>query len=381
MSLFFSKAKRHHIVIDVGSNLLKAAIFDAPTSGTSPLNVKKITVKLGQSHQGRRVVDALHELLFSLLKEKGSVPEKVVIGIGINMADVVMQDCAIDVANIRESLTPTHIKRSFHKLFDEHCESQHAFFGYPISLQANGYPIDISALSGQDPSFIKEITLRTMLLYLPDDIAPRLMELKKMFGGMTIIFLAQQASYAEILIETQKIKDAILIDVGAAITTLIFIRNGVLMHLTSFLIGADRFTHRIIKKNSRKFLEAKDLTRQYTQGIVSKDEQTALSHVFSQEAEEWKKAFMQSLEAFYPIGPLPQDFYLFGGGSYMPEVRSALWSPDLTKSFSYHDSLSIHIVQASSIFNGDSLEGVLRGPEDVGLATLMYYSLYHTSFF
>lgn len=352
-----------------------------PVSGISPLNVKKITIKLSQSRQGIRIVNALHELLFVLLKEKGSVPEKVVIGINAHMANVVIQDCIIDATNIRKSFTLAHIRRSFQETFNEYCKSNQAFFGYPIRLHVNGYPMDMYTLSQQDPSLIKEITLRTMLLRFPDDIGPPLDELKKMFGGLSIEFLPQQANYAEILAQTQKIKDGILIDVGGRTSTLMFIYEGALVQLCSFPIGAEHFTHRITQKNKKKIIEAEDLTRQYAKGIISKDEQTALSHLFSEEAKEWKKAFLEHLEVFYPIGPLPQDFYLFGGGSYMPEVRSALWSPDLTKTFSRHHSLSVHIVQASSIFNGDSLGGVLTGPEDVGLATLMYYSLYHTNFF
>ena len=381
MGFFSSKSKRHHVAIDVGSHSIQTVIFESPKSDSLPVITQRIATKLSPADKGLRTVKALHEVLFSLLKEKQQVPEKIVIGIGMGVVDVSLQEWVINDVRSRESLTPAHIQHYFQKLFDEHRDENHAFLGYPVVLEANGYPVDIHALSKWDPSLIKELTLRTILLRFPDEIGSAFGELKKMFGGITIELVPKQGVYAESLTAALNIKNAMLIDVGGSLTTLMSIHDGLLNHIASFPIGAERFSHRIMKTRTGKFVEAQDITRQYTQGIMSKDEQSQLSHVMSEEVEVWKRSLISALEEFYPLMPLPENFYLFGGGSYIPEVRSALWSHDLIKDFSSFQSLRVHIVQGNSIFNGDSLHGSLKGPEDAGIASLVYYSLYHKPMF
>ena len=287
----------------------------------------------------------------------------------------------MDSLRLRESLTSARIQQYFQQLFSEHLDTDHAFLGYPVSVDMNGYPVDMRSLKSYNASTIKEIMLRIVMLKFSDTAGSALNDLKSALRGISVEFVPLQAIIAEALIATCDINDGLLIDVGGSGTTVMFINRKTLRQIISFPLGADRFSHRIIKTQGGKFVEAQDLTRQYAQGLISKEEQAKLSHIFSEEAAAWKNAFLKSLESLYAIAPLPHDLYLYGGGSYIPEVRSALWASDVLKNFSSFESLDVHIVQAPQIFNNDPLEGFIRGPEDVGLASLMYYSLYHVPLF
>ena len=381
MVFFFRQQRRSHIAIDLGSHAIKAAIFEKPRIGIVPENIQKLVKKLNVTSRESQSCEGLCDLLPILLKEQKYTPEKITIGIGPNNAHMALQEWTVDSVHVREMLTPSHIQKYFQDLFNKHREGTHAFLGYPIAVEINGYPVNIHSLASYDPASVREVTLRTIMLEFEDRAGSIFGELKQMFSGIEIELIPMQAAMAEVLGITCNIKDGILIDVGGSSTAVIFMRNAHLAQLSSFPIGSDRFSHRIIKVTGGKFVEAEDLKRQYSHGLISKDEQMELSHVFSEEAGEWKKGFMNALETYYPIAPLPQDFYLYGGGSYLPEVRSALWSRDILKKFSAFESPRVHIIQASQIFDSDSLAGHIRGPEDVGLASLMYYSLYHKPLF
>ena len=381
MSFFLRQKKKSHIIIDLGSHSIKAAIFEKPSTGVVPNNMRKVVKRLNAADQGDRLSDSLHEMLAVLLKEQANTPEKIIIGVGPNIATTSLQEWKIDSLHLRESLTQAHFQKYFQDLFNTHRTGTRAMLGYPVAIEINGYPATISLLAGHNPSLIKEITLRTIMLEFMDKAGSAFGELKKMFSGVEIEFIPLQGPVAEVLSSVCGIENAILVDVGASSTALMMIRDGRLLQLSSFLIGSDRFSHHIVKTAGGTFAEAEDVTRQYSQGLVSKNEQAEFSHIFSEEAGEWKKECIKALESCYPVAPLPQDFYLFRGGSYLPEIRSSLWSRDILKNFSAFESPRVHIVQASQIFNNDSLNGLIAGPEDVGLASLMHYSLSHKPIF
>ncbi len=278
-------------------------------------------------------------------------------------------------------MTRASPQKYFQELFNEHREATHAFLGYPLAIEINGYPIDVKTFTMRDAARISEITLRTLMLKFSDEAGALFAELKQSLGGIEVEFVPLHAVEAETLGKTCDIREGILIDAGAKMTTLMFIHQGQLMQISSFPIGTERFSHRIIKLKGGKFAEADDLSRQYAQGLIGRDEQIAISHIFSEEAVEWKKGFINALEALYPIAPMPETLYLFGGGAYLPEIRSVLWSRDILKHSSPFESPRVSIINAPQIFNNDPLEHVIQGPEDVSLASLIYYSFSHMPLF
>lgn len=377
---FFSKHANHrYIVISPESHFIKTAIFEKSTMSAVPVNIQKTVTGLNWTTRGSYAFEGLHELLASLLK--GRIPQKVVVGIGSNMAEISLQEWKLDSLHLREPLTAARIQQYFQQLFNDHRDGNRALLGYPVSLDINGYPTDIRSLATHDASTVKEITLRTIILRFSDEAGHALGNLRKAFGGVPIEFIPLQAAVAETLVAACNIHDGLLIDVGQSSTEMIFIHDKIFRRVVSFPLGADRFSHRIIKTRGGRFVEAQDLARQYSQGLMSKEEQARLSHIFLEETGVWKNAFIQALESFYAIAPLPRDLYLYGSGSYIPEVRSAIWTLDVLKSFSSFESLNAHIIHAPQIFNNDPLQGLIKGPEDVDLASLMYYSLSHVPLF
>ncbi len=379
MFLFSRHANQRYIVINPGSHVIETAIFEKSATSPAPVNIQKTVARFHQTSRDGYTFEGLHELLAFLLK--GRAPQKVVIGIGSNIAETSLQEWKLDSLHLRESLTAARIQQYFQQLFNEHHDGNHALLAYPLSLDINGYPADIHSLATHDASTIKEITLRTVMLRFSDEAGFAFGNLRKAFGGISIEFVPLQAATAEALATACNIHDGLLIDVGQSSTEMIFIHDNILRHIVSFPLGADRFSHRIIKTRGGKFIEAQDLARQYSQGLMSKEEQARLSHIFLEETVVWKNAFLHALESFYSIAPLPRDLYLYGSGSYIPEVRSAIWTSDVLKSFSSFESVHGHIIQAPQIFNSDPLQGLIKGPEDVDLASLMYYSLYHVPLF
>ncbi len=381
MAFFFRRRTHTYIVLDVGSHSIKTAIFEKSDTEMSPRNVKKIVTRLGGASRGEGAAKSLEEVLASLLKQTGAKPEKVIVGIGSNMADMSLEQWTLDPLHFREALAPAHIQKYFEEMFAKRREGTRAFLSYPFAIDANGYPADASMLARQPLSSLKEITLHAMTLAFSDEAGYALANLKNIFEGIAINYVPLQAACAQTMVDACGIRDALLIDVGGSSTMVTFVQGGRMRQLAGFAIGADRFNHRIIKMRGGKFVEAEDIIRQYAHGLMSKREQEDISHLFSEETTIWRKAFAEGLESCYAIAPLAKDFYLYGGGSYLPEIRAGVWAKDILKNASPFDSPDVHMMRGSQIFNNDSLGGLIDGPEDVGLASLIHYSLWHKPLF
>ena len=123
------------------------------------------------------------------------------------------------------------------------------------------------------------------------------------------------------------------------------------------------------------FDEAEDLKRQYADGHISEERKKMIRSFIGQETDFWKKKFLESLDAFYRLGPLPPDVLLFGGGSNMEDIAAYLREGGWLQDFSYAKSASVRMLHGSDLFEGSSLKGFLHGPDEFALGSLIHYAL------
>ena len=381
MEFFSRNHARPNIAISVGTRTISALIFELQENKDAPRGIKKVVMRLHAPYTSARTVKALHELIFSLLKEIERIPEKIIIGVGPEIAESKWERWEVESLHSKEPLTKSHLQKYLHDFFDTYRDKNRAVLCYPISLEANGYPVDADTLARQDASLIKELAIHAITVTFPDDIGALFGELQKMFGGITIELVPHVVAIAETFAKTLAIHDAFLADIGDTLTTLIFIQQGRLAQFVSFPLGADAITRRLMKIKGISFIQADDLKRQYIQDIVPPDERQKISQAIIQEIEEWKRQCVNGFEYFYNIGPIPQNFFLFGEGASLPEIRTSLALNELAKKFSYVESFTVQILQGSAIYKGDSLHGMIQGPEDVRIASLAHYALHHKPLF
>ena len=182
MSFFSRHTTQKYITINLRSHSIKTAIFEKPKTGAAPVNIRKTVTKFVQASKDSHAFAGLHELLTSLTKDE--VPKKIVIGIGSPIAETSLQEWKMDSLHLREPLTGTHLQQYFQQLFSQHRDGNHAFLGYPLSFDINGYRTDIHSLTFHDVSTIKEITLRTVMLKFLEEAGYAFGDLRKAFSGI-----------------------------------------------------------------------------------------------------------------------------------------------------------------------------------------------------
>lgn len=369
-----------YAVIDAGSHSIKTVVFEMPraslATGAVPKIIKKTVVKLPASFESSLLVVKLREILFAMVRDLERVPEKITIGIGPSLGSLNYVKWAIRPTGGERIISQKELNRYFQNLFEQKRDPSLALLAYPLEIFANGYSVsDKEKFPALERALIKEIVFQTLAITFLPEAGAALADAKRSLGGLPIEFVPVIAAEKRAMVRLLKISDALLVDVGGEDTVVALLKERQLVQISSFPLGVRHFLRGIAKITSISTEEAEDVKRQYVQGLTTETSRNALRNFLTKESDLWKQMFLQELDIFYPQGPLPKDVLLYGDGAYLPEIAGILRSPDWITNFSYVESPEVRVSSGESIFGGDTLGGFVQGPEDLGLASLMVYSI------
>jgi hypothetical protein len=394
MALFGSLGKEKKNLftgVDIGSDSIKAIVFDAGSGGYSPGGAgkeeggggdvsvpapkfsKKHIIKIIHSRDQNIVIAKFRELIFSIVKELGRMPERNVVAFGPNFAEHTIVSWSIRPSG-SGGISRRELGAYFGQLLEERRDRNRYVIAYPLSLLANGYPANAEMLSRETPA---EFTFEVLLLYLSRETGQMLSDFAQIFRGLEIQFVPMAAVYAQGIRRIFKKESFFLVDVGGYETTLTFLHDGVIRQIRSFPLGSSHYVKGIMELTDASPEEAEDIKKQYTEGIVGERTKSRLRDFFTKGSELWKKMFLKELEWFYPLGPIPPDIFLCGGGVHLPEITGILRGRDWLKDTSWVTAPEVRILSGESYFHGNTLKGVLQGPEDAGIASFIVYILSH----
>jgi hypothetical protein len=408
---FFSKKKPTlRAVVDVGSHSIKSLIFEVSSDGRrnirilrkifSKLSLRRRTADIFNTKDARSdvsslVVTRLREIMFAMVREFERVPERIVIGIGPNLAEHSLMDWSIRPLHHKKIGTREDLGRYFKSLMDLHRDEISRSLIYPLNVLVNGYSLfrpeylkkieEDKSLAAPSASssrkmletfpILGEITFRVFNLSFQAEVGERLREMRESLGGMPIEFVPLSAVHRMSLLPAFKLENALAVDIGGEHTTLSFYQKGEIAEISGFPLGAHHFIQGIAKLFNLSFEEAEDEKRRYAQGLLAEGRKEKLREFILQESRLWEEKFREAVDAMYHVGPLPPDVLLFGGGARLQEIVSILREPEWFAANSYAPAPRVKVVDASSLFQGNSFGGSLQGPEEVGLASLMHYTL------
>ncbi len=389
MSIFSLTARKKpklFAVVDIGSHLIRALIFEERVRDSAPRVIKKMVIKLPASYDKERIFNRLRELMFAMVKELERIPEKITVALGPHLVEHSFRVWTVTNLDIYKKITRQELNSYFRNLFEENKGKEFSALAYPLGLLINGYPVNIKDIESRAKSLIVlpariNIGFKVLFLVFTREVGKILSDMKASLGGMPIEFIPLVAATQEALTKTLGIKDGFLVDVGGEETTLIYLKDGEICETVKFSLGARHFLRGITRIAAISFEEAEDVKRQYVQGMLSESKKQELNDFFRKEAELWQKMFLEALDSFYHIGPIPPKILLFGGGAYLPEIAGILRDPSWFKNFSSFDAAELKILEAENLFEGNTCNGFIKGPADVGLASLIAYSTKHEPVF
>lgn len=367
--------------IDIGVHAIKSVIFE-PGDGEAPPRVaKNFFVKLLPSIDPPRVIVKFREEIFNILRFLGRMPERIVVGVGERMGgEFSMGHWRVQSVKHERALSESTLASYFNGLLAERREPGKTIIAHPVSLVVNGYTADPRSVRQLKPEKIDELEFRTLAVVFPEAVGAALLETRAMFGGIPIEFLPQPLLYRE-AIEHVNSGDAFFIEIGGARTLMLLCLEGEIREIAAFPKGAHELIRAMTERLGIKWEEAEEWAKQYAGGLTNTRTTELIRGAIQRHIEEWKTQFLEALDTFYTAGPIPKTVYLFGEGAFFPEFGTFLRTKEWIEHASYVTAPQVQLLEGRMFFQGSSLGGFLKGPDDVGLALLVRYSLHRHNMF
>jgi len=159
--------------------------------------------------------------------------------------------------------------------------------------------------------------------------------------------------------------NGIFMDVGAGTTDIAVVRNGVLEGTKMFTIGGRTFTKRLATTLNISYQEAEDIKIAYSMGKLEKNSEKIVRDALNTDSEVWITGVIFSLAEFYNVDVLPSKIFLCGGGAHLPQIKRILDHPEWSSQLAFAKQPSISLLNPKHILRVKDETGLLNNPEDV----------------
>lgn len=241
-----------------------------------------------------------------------------------------------------------------------------------LEIKIDGYAV--SAIQGYDG---KNLDFRILAIFLPKYYLENIKKIIQglISGGLEILNLAEVLPY----FFRNKVADGIFLDVGGNLTQIFLVNNGELNKVDEFEIGGETFSQTLSQSLGLEISEARALKENYSKGELSEEGvRKRVREIFSQSLEDWFKNLKLKLKiqmSFREGGViagtatgslLSSTFFLFGGGSQLPEIQEILEEGDW-EGFSFFTPPKVKFIYPKDFRNIEDITKKLNSPQDVPL--------------
>ena len=232
-----------------------------------------------------------------------------------------------------------------------------------LEIKIDGYVVP--AIQGYDG---KNLDFRILAIFLPKYYLENIKKIIQTFapGGLEILNLAEVLPY----FFRNRVADGIFLDVGGNLTQIFLVNNGKLNKVDEFQIGGETFSQTLSQSLGLEISEARALKENYSKGELSEEGvRKRVREIFSQSLEEWFKNLKLKLKTH---SLLPSTFFLFGGGSQLPEIQEILEEGDW-EGFSFFTPPKVKFIYPKDFRNIEDITKKLNSPQDVPLLLIANY--------
>ncbi len=157
----------------------------------------------------------------------------------------------------------------------------------------------------------------------------------------------------------------LLVDLGGATTELIWSKSERPLLVESMPTGGESLTRALARKWSLSRERATRLKRAYSSGLLDDDAASQVQAVLWPVVQQWLKEAEEVLARMNQEDLLPQDLYLAGGGSDLPEMESAVRSLAWSRRLQFARYPQVHRLHPTDVPGVVNRSGHGKGPGDV----------------
>ncbi|MBI2450529.1 MAG: hypothetical protein HYV47_03265 [Candidatus Nealsonbacteria bacterium] len=129
------------------------------------------------------------------------------------------------------------------------------------------------------------------------------------------------------------IGEGVFLDIGGKITQIYLVRNAKIEMIDDFEGGGMDFTRAISQTLGMSGRGARDFKERYSRGELTQLAEKKTKEILAIPAKEWSLKLKSKLQSMR--GLIPSNFFIFGGGSQLPEIKELIVSDKAKVKFIY----------------------------------------------
>lgn len=190
-----------------------------------------------------------------------------------------------------------------------------------IEIKIDGY--EVPTLQGHNG---ENLVFRILIIFTLKDYFKKVERIAKAFNykNFEIIHLAEALSRTKLATS----ENSIFLDIGGEITQIFLIKDGKLEKIKEFEAGGKNFSLSLSQTLGLREKEGKELKERYSKKLLSIETKNRISEILANPQKEWYENLKARIEEINLKGLLPSTFFLFGGGSLLPEIQEILEEKD-----------------------------------------------------
>lgn len=364
-------------VIDIGAHFLRfVAVEKFDHAAIAFVKRQYVLPWRSESHEiaSERVISKIREGIFHAAKKYEKIPERVIIGFSAHLAfNIVVthrekfdKKQAVTAAVISRITSEVAAKQ---KIFTRNINGSRREYVLmrvsPIRISVDGYEV-LTLMPSIMQGMILELTL--LFTYAEKNFFAGCEGIQKMLGGIPITCTATHVAVTEILVQKKTLRHFLLIKIGGDATEVSLIRDGSLQWSETVSMGGDNVTEAIAIKLGISRSRAEEMKCQYGRLQLSSSIAEHIRAALNNENNLFIKELRTVL--FEKQSLLPPRIFIYGGGGKTPLLTDALQDSGWREDISFTETVDIHLLNAADIAGPALQSNFLRGPEDVGLASL-----------
>ena len=330
---FLKKKKEHALILDLGTEAIKALIIEKR-------NDKTVVLGAALEYLKRSPIIPTETLKKSILRTTALVqdktkitPRSVILGLPADILKTRVfsqnhqRKTPKTVINLLEEndIYKKVIKKSKQKIAQRFSEESGiiptdiSFIEIKVlEIKIDGYPVStIKGFSGRNLEF------RILTVFLPKH-----MEKYGDCGWEFFEKIIQNLGWklTEITYPLPAVmsisKDAVLLDIGGTLTQITLIKNGKLEKIAEFKLGGEDLSRTISQALGISLERARLLKHKYVGKILSEPARAKIREILAPCIQEWFTLLNSKLSSNNNL--VPKNIFLLGGGSLLPEIPEAL---------------------------------------------------------
>lgn len=387
-----SRPEKYNVLaLDIGTESVKALIYETDGSKGKVIGVGKCKQKLGDMQSGgvtdiASVIKNCNTAIKNAERIADVTPSQMILGVAGELVKGVTTKITYIRKTPESKINIDELKNIIHKVqwkaYDKAREEIANETGYNeidiklvnaaiVDVRIDGYKV--SNPIGFEG---KEITMNVFNAFSP----------LVHFGALQTIAAELDFELLAITSEPYAISRAIpteddghmstiFIDVGGGTTDIAVVVDGSLQGTKMFSLGGRSFTKRLSQELNISFDEAEDIKIAYSLEQLEQQSNKIVKEAMQNDSEVWLAGVLLTLSEFTNVETFPSRIMLSGGGSKLPEIKEALESRDWYKKLPFARKPETRFMKPKYISSLTDETGKITDQQDITPLSLAHLGI------